>query len=257
MPIKANSAPAGKPIFSICPPHAQLRLPVREVEAQVRLRVDEVERDPHHADDNRDEGGDRRAADAHFRKRAPAENQERGEDHVDHDGAALHPHARLEIAGAAQRRAHRDHGKLQGHRRNKPQQELLGGNPHPLGRALTGRVLMAEQHRDGEEQQAHRHRQHLRLIEQENRALLILAARRVRHQRRRADAQHLGDRDHHERKIAAEANRADRVGAEASHPEQIDQDVERLEDHADEHEAGRLEEMSGEGTGREVLHKAV
>ena len=74
-------------------------------------------------------------------------------------------------------------------------QVLLGRNAHALARALAGRVLMPRQHRDGEKGEADDHRQHLRLVEQEDRLVLILLSRRVRDERGGADGQDLRDGD--------------------------------------------------------------
>mgnify|MGYP003694147637 CR=1 FL=1 len=38
-------------------------------------------------------------------------------------------------------------------------------------------------------------------------------------------------------------------------PVEVDQEVERLEDHGDQHEAGGLEQMTGDGAFGEVLHE--
>ena len=97
-------------------------------------------------------------------------------------------------------------------------------------------------------------RQHLRLVEDEQRLLVVLASRRVRHQRRRADAEHLRHREDDERQVAGDADRGDRFLAQAADPVEIDQEVERLEHHRDEHEAGGLEQMAGDRSGGEVLH---
>jgi hypothetical protein len=76
----------------------------------------------------------------------------------------------------------------------------------------------------------------------------------VRHERGRTNREHLRDRDDDERQVGAQADRRDGIGPQPSHPKQIDQHIQRLKDHADEHEARRLEEMAGQGTGGEVLH---
>jgi len=79
----------------------------------------------------------------------------------------------------------------------------------------------------------------------------------MRHQRGGADGQHLRNRDHDERQVSREADGGDRIRAEPAHPEKIDQYIERLEDHAHEHEARGFQEMVCQGAGREVLHTAV
>ena len=71
----------------------------------------------------------------------------------------------------------------------------------------------------------------------------ILPAGRVRDERRRADAEHLRHREHDEHQVAGDADGGDGLRAEAADPVQIDQEVQRLEDHRHEHEAGGLEQM--------------
>jgi hypothetical protein len=68
----------------------------------------------------------------------------------------------------------------------------------------------------------------------------------VRHQRRRADAEHLRRREHDEHQIAAQSDRSDGVGAQSSDPIEVDEYVEGLKHHAHQHEAGGLEQMPGE-----------
>ena len=81
-------------------------------------------RKPDDADGDCDERRHRRARDAECAACAPSENQERREDHVDKHGHRSDDHARLEIADAAERRAHRDERELQRHRGNEPEQIL-------------------------------------------------------------------------------------------------------------------------------------
>ena len=80
-------------------------------------------------------------------------------------------------------------------------------------------------------------RQHLRLVEDEDGAVPILLPRRVRHERRRADAQHLRDGEDDEREVAGDADAGHGLLSQPSDPVQIDEEVERLEDHRHQHVA--------------------
>ena len=69
-----------------------------------------------------------------------------------------------------------------------------------------------------------------------------------------ADAEHLRGGQNDERQVAGDADSGDRLGPQSADPIQIHQDVERLKDHADQHEAGRLEKVARERSGGQVLH---
>ena len=166
-------------------------------------------------------------------------------------------HPGFEVTRAAKRRAHRHDRKLQRHRRDEPEQVALGLLLHGRVCAERRRVRGAIEHRDGQKGDAGRHRQDLRLVEQKRRAVVLLPPRRMRHHRRRTDAQHLREGQHHERQVGTDADRGYGIGAEPPDPEQIDQHIERLKDHADEHEAGGLDQMAGERSCGEVLHRRV
>ena len=57
--------------------------------------------------------------------------------------------------------------------------------------------------------------------------------------------------------VAADGDRRDRLRAEPPDPIEVDQHVQRLEEHRDQHEAGRLEKVPRQRTGGEVLHVLV
>ena len=100
------------------------------------------------------------------------------------------------------------------------------------------------------------HREHLRLVEQELGLRVILPPDRVRHHRRRPDAEHLRERQHDEAQVPGDADRRDRLRAEAPDPVQVDQEIQRLEDHRDEHEARGLQQVPREWSRGEILHDA-
>jgi hypothetical protein len=100
-------------------------------------------------------------------------------------------------------------------------------------------------------------RQHLRLIEHQLRIVVVLSSDRVRHDGRRADAEHLCQGEHNKRKVAGYSNGGDRVRAESADPIEVDQEIQRLEDHRHEHEARGLQQMPGERSGGEVFHRSA
>ena len=99
--------------------------------------------------------------------------------------------------------------------------------------------------------------QHLRLIEDECGLCLIAPAGGVCDERRRAHAKHLCRSEDDKRQVAADADRGDCRGAQTAHPVQIDENVQRLEDHADQHVTGRPEEMSRQRSCGEILHSRL
>ena len=101
------------------------------------------------------------------------------------------------------------------------------------------------------------HRQHLRLVEHEQCAIVIFLPRGVRHQRRHTNAKHLRDREHDEGQVAGDADPGDRFLPQPSDPVEIDQEVKRLKHHRDEHEPGRLQQMARERTSGQVLHAVM
>ena len=251
----ANSAPAGRPIFSMSRQSARRGVQSRGVNfryASAGQKYSVIQTTPMAMATN---VAMRRARDAERRARAPAEDQHRREHDVEDDRRGLHDHAGPEVAGAAQRRAHRDQAELQRHRRDEPEQVLARQRRGRLVGAERARVRVAHGERDDEEQDADDERQHLRLVEHEGRLRLIAPARGVRDERRRADAEHLRGGQHDEHQVAADADGGDRFGAQPADPVEIDEDVERLEDHADQHVAGRFQEMAGERSRREILHR--
>src|SRR4029450_716866 len=74
------------------------------------------------------------------------------------------------------------------------------------------------------------------------------------HERGRADAEHLRDREDDEREVAGDADPRHRLLTQAADPVQIDEEIQRLEHHRDQHEAGRLDEMLRDGALRQILH---
>ena len=184
----------------------------------------------------------------------PAENQKRRQYHVDDYRAGGDHHARLEIADSAQRRRLRDEHELECHRRNEPEKVLsrergrLGVGAHRAG------VGKSHQHSHNQKSNSCNDGQHLCLIEHQLRILAVLSSHRVRHDGRRADAEHLCQGEHDKGEVAGYCNGGDRVRAEPADPVQVDQEIQRLEDHRHEHEARGLQQMPGERSGGEVFH---
>ena len=71
-------------------PRRRPRRRVGGAEAQERVRLQELHRQPDDTEDDRHQRGDRGAPHAEGQAGAPAEDQERREDHVDGDGDDLH-----------------------------------------------------------------------------------------------------------------------------------------------------------------------
>jgi hypothetical protein len=69
-----------------------------------------------------------------------------------------------------------------------------------------------------------------------------------------ANAQHLRGSEHDECEVAADGNGGNRLRAQSSHPVEIDEHVQRLKNHADQHVAGRPQQMPRQRSGREILH---
>ena len=66
----------------------------------------------------------------------------------------------------------------------------------------------------------------------------------VRHQRRRADAEHLGSGEDQEEQVAADPDGGHGLGAEAADPVEIHQHIQRLEEHRHQHVAGGLQQVA-------------
>src|SRR2546426_395489 len=100
---------------------------------------------------------------------APAEDEERREDHIEDDRRGSHHHAGLEVADGSQGCAHCHEAELERHGRDEPEEVL----PRELGGARVGGhaagVGEARHQPEHEEQGARHHRQHLRLVEQHHR----------------------------------------------------------------------------------------
>jgi len=187
----------------------------------------------------------------------PAEDQNRREHHVQNHGGRLHDHARLEVAGPTQRGAHRRHRELQRHRRDEPEEVLAGERRGSYVGAENANISRAQTHADREKDQTYQDGQHERLIEGELSAIAILLTRGVRHERGDAHPQHLRDREHDEGEVARDTHAGDRLLAEAADPVKVHEKVQRLKDHRDQHEAGRLQQMSRDGPRSQILHSAM
>ena len=235
-------------------PEVEARLPVGDHELEVGILGLEVEQQPDRAHRDGDEGGERRAGHAERAMSDPAEDQERRQHHVEEHGDGLDHHAGLEVAGAPQRRAHGHHSELERRGGNEPQQ-VIGGQCGGAGvGAQASRVDRTQRHHEDQEHRAGQHREHLRLVEHQQRAVVLLPTGGVGDQRGGADAEHLRHRQHDEHQVAADADRRHRFLAEATHPVEIDQEVEGLEQHGHQHEAGGAQQVPGDRAGGEVLH---
>ena len=230
---------------------------IGEHEPEVRFLAQEVSRQPyvshHDCDERRDSGtGDTICVAGH-----PAENKKRRQHHVDDYRAGRDQHAWLEIADSAQCRRLRDQHELECHRRNEPEKVLS----RERGRLRIGAHRAAErkshQHSDNQKNNSYNDGQHLRLIEHQLRIVVALSSDRVRHGGRRADAEHLGQGKHDEGGVAGYCNGGDRVRAESANPVEVDQEIQRLEDHRHEHEARGLQQMPGERSGGKVFHRTA
>ncbi len=153
---------------------------------------------------------------------APAEDEERRENHIEDHRRGPHHHAGLEVADGAQGGAHGYQAELQRHGRDEPREILrrqLGGarvRGHAPG------VGETRHHANHQEQGARHHRQHLRLVEEHDRFRRIFAADGVGDHGGGADAEHLGQGEHDEGQIAGDADGRDGGGAEAAHPVEVD-----------------------------------
>src|SRR5216117_1413378 len=150
-------------------PDGGSRPPGARVEAQEGADLAEVRREPYEPHNDGDERGYGRAGDAERMAGAPAEDEERREDHVEDDRHGSHHHAGLEVADGAQGGTHRHQAELQRHGRDEPGEVLhreLGGarvRGHAAG------VGEARHQADYQEQDARHDRQHLRLVEEHDR----------------------------------------------------------------------------------------
>ena len=183
----------------------------------------------------------------------PAEDQERREDHVENDGRRLHHHAGLEVPRAAQSSAHRDERELERHRRHEPAQVLVRARSRVGVGGERARVSRAQRRCDHEEHGPGQHREHKRLVEDQESMLPVLAAGGMRDQRGRADPEHLRERQDQEHQVPADPDRCHRLLAQATHPVEVHQVVEGLEEHRDQHEAGGLEQVARDRAGRQIV----
>ncbi len=236
------------------PPESDVGLPVRHHELQVRALRNKIERQPDRSKRNRHERRDRRAGHTERPVGDPAEDEERRQHDVQDHRCSRDDHPGLEVSGAAQRGTHRNHRELQRHRRDEPQEIVRGQRCRARIRAERVHIGDADGHAADQEAQADDHRQHLRLIEDEQRAGAIFLSSGMRHKRRDADAQHLRNRQNDECEIPGNADARDRFLPQPPDPVQVDEKIQRLKHHRHEHEARRLEEMARDRSGRQVLH---
>ena len=166
----------------------------------------------------------------------------------------LDRHRRLDDARAAQRGAHDDLRKAEREARQEPVQirdafglrRRVGRDRGDVGtRERIAADQRRERARDGE--------QH-RLVEHEIRVGAVAAAHGLRDQRDGADAEHLGQRHDHEHQRARRADAGDGRVAEPCDEVEVDQEIQRLEDHAGGHRRGHREDVPDDRALRQVLH---
>lgn len=85
----------------------------------------------------------------------------------------------------------------------------------------------------------------------------VFPTSRVRNDRGRADAEHLGKPEDDEREIAGDRDAGNRFRPEPANPVEIDEEVKRLKDHHHEHEARGLEQVARDRAGGEILHHPI
>ena len=93
-----------------------------------------------------------------------------------------------------------------------------------------------------------------RLVEDQVGARLVLAADRLRDQRHGADAQHLRQRHDQKGGIAGRADAGDGRIAQAADEVQVDQEIQRLEDHAGRDRRSQAHQVAIDRTVAQVTH---
>ena len=138
--------------------------------------------------------------------------------------------------------------------RNEPE-KILSRERARLGvSAHRATVRKSHQHSHNQKNNSCNYGQNLRLIEHPLRFFVVLSSDRVRHGGRRADAEHLCKGEHDKGEVPCYSNGCDSVRAEPANPIEVDEEIQRLEDHRHEHEARGLQQMSAERSGGEVFH---
>ncbi len=188
---------------------------------------------------------------------SPSGYQNRRQSRVQHDGEHLHDHGRLHDARAAQRGTHRDQRELQREARQEPVQIV---HPGAHRRAVRGqrihirhcRCVSKDQHDEragcGERQT---------LIEHRIRVRPILASHRMRDERDRAHAEHLRQREHDEHEVARRAHAGERRIAQVGDKIEVDQNIQRLKEHARRDRHRHLQDVLADRLLRQILHRDV
>ena len=84
-------------------------------------------------------------------------------------------------------------------------------------------------------------------VEDQLRVLPLAPPGSVRHERRRAHGEHLRHGEHDGHQIPRDADRGDRLFAKTPDPVEIGEEIERLENHRHQHEAGGFEQVIRDG----------
>jgi hypothetical protein len=166
----------------------------------------------------------------------------------------LNRHRRLDDARAAQRRAHDDLREAEGQTGQEP---IEVRDTRLLGRRIGGdrRNVFACKHIAADQRcERARHGEQHRLVEHEIGVGLIATADGLRDQRDGADAEHLRQRHDDEHQRAGRTDAGHGGVAEARNEIQIDEEVQRLKDHAGRHRSGHREDVRDDRALGQVFH---
>ena len=129
--------------------------------------------------------------------------------------------------------------------------------------ALTGSGLNAahvrptQRRHDNLKHRADQRGKQQRLREHLLRLLALFPPRGMRDERGCADRKHLRNREDDEGQVAGDAYAGDGFSSEAADPVEVDEEVQGLENHRHQHEAGGLQKMACDAAGGEVLHRQI
>jgi hypothetical protein len=143
---------------------------------------------------------------------------------------------------------------LQRQRRHEPQQIRCARFDSRLVGGDGAHVEPGQRRSRGQGQQSAQHRQHDRLVEDEVGVSAVPASDGMRHQRDRADAQHLHQRVDQESGIARRSHARDGGFAEAGNKIQVDQLADHDGDHAGDDRWRHAQDVAHNGAARQVFH---
>src|SRR5205814_5592777 len=157
-------------------PDFYLRFELGKSETQIAKFFLEIKNDQKGANDNGDEGSERRAGHAQFWERSDSKDQKRREHHIQNDADHLKNHRRLNDSSRAQSRAHCDDWELQQHGGKKPSQIALGQGRGLRIRAQCIRIPVHREKSEYAERKRDQDRHHAGLIENELGMRLIFSS---------------------------------------------------------------------------------